>query len=131
LALDMKVIPVDPPRVFEVGHRGREIALRDTARIALEPDEQVTFVTESGAEYDVVRKSWGFYATPSLNGRLVQFGLRAALVRSANARVYVLLAERDKEAEFLRYLDAQEMSHICWLDSERDLAVLQRAFEQR
>ncbi len=127
----MKVSPVVPPRVFAVGHPGREIALRDTARIALEPDEQVTFITESGAEYDVVRKSWGFYATPSLNGRLVQFGLRPALVRSANARVYVLLAERDKETEFLRYLEAQDMVLVCWLDSERDLAVLQRAFEAR
>lgn len=127
----MKVTPVDPPRVFTVGHPGREIALRDTARVALEPDEQVTFTTDAGGEYDVVRKSWGFYATPSLNGRLVQFGLRAALVKSGGARIYLLLAEREKEAEFLRYLDAQDMALVCWLDDERDLAVLQRAFEAR
>ena len=77
----MKFTPIDPARVFSVGRGGR-IQLKDTARITLEPDEQVTFVTRAGAEYDVVRKSWGYYATPSLNGRLRRFGLRAVLSRS-------------------------------------------------
>jgi len=127
----MKVTAVVPPRVFAVGHPGRRIALKDTARIALEPDEQVTFVTESGAEYDVARKSWGFYATPSVNGRLPEFGLRTALARSVNARFYVLLVEREREPEFLRYLNAQDMVLVCWLDSERDIEILQRAFGRR
>src|SRR5881628_2648488 len=81
LALDMKVSERNPPREFQTG-RGEPIVIRDCARIRLEPDEQVTFVTPAGAEYDVARKAWGFYATPSLNGRLLNFGLRAALIRS-------------------------------------------------
>ena len=62
-------------------------ARSDCGRIALAPDEQVTFTTEAGGEYDVTRKSWGFYATPSINGRLKTFGLRAALVRNVAGRV--------------------------------------------
>ena len=81
----MKITEQQPPRVFRTG-RAQPIDLHDCARIQLDPDEQVTFITESGAEYDVARKAWGFYATPSLNGRLRQFGLRAALVKNLARR---------------------------------------------
>src|SRR5204863_5563233 len=81
LEVEMKLALTDPPREFGVG-TGGAVRLKDCAHIALEPDEQVTFQTESGGEYDVVRKSWGFYATPSLNGRLERFNLRAVLVKS-------------------------------------------------
>jgi SAM-dependent methyltransferase len=111
----MKVTPIDPPRVFEVGV-GNTIRLKDCARITLEPDEQVTFVTAGGAEYDVVRKQWGYYATPSLNGRLLHFGFQAALVRSGE-RFYVLLVEKDKHPDFQAYLQAQNMEVVCWLST--------------
>jgi SAM-dependent methyltransferase len=110
----MQFIPLDPPRRFPVGVR-EIIYLKDCGRVALEPDEQVTFVTASGAEYDVVRKSWGYYATPSLNARLPNFGLKSALVRSGE-RLYLLLIEESKLREFYAYLAAQGMEIIEWLD---------------
>lgn len=110
----MRVTYIDPPRTFPVGVR-EVIHLKDCARISLEPDEQVTFVTKSGAEYDVVRKSWGYYATPSLNARLPSYGLKPALVRSGD-RLYLLLVEAAKEAEFLVYLQKQGMDVVSWLD---------------
>ena len=121
----MKVKVIDPPRVFEVG-RGEVIQFKDCARIEPEPDEQVTFVTESGAEYDVARKSWGFYATPSLNGRLKSFGLRGVLVRSPTSRYYVFLVESGKEGDFQRYLDVEGHTVVCWLDTDSELGVLER-----
>ncbi len=111
----MKFTPIDPPRVFAVGHN-REIEIKDCGRLELEADEQVTFVTPSGGEYDVARKSWGFYATPSLNHRLPQFGLKPALVRSGE-RLYLLLVEAGKEDEFHDYLKLQRMELVQWLDS--------------
>jgi SAM-dependent methyltransferase len=100
--------------MFPVGVR-EVIHLKDCGRVALEPDEQVTFVSESGTEYDVVRKSWGYYATPSLNSRLPSFGLKPALVRSGD-RLYLLLVEADKEAEFHAYLQRQGMEIVSWFD---------------
>lgn len=123
----MRFMPTDPPRTFEVG-RGQRIQIKDCARISLEPDEQVTFVTESGAEYDVARKSWGFYATPSLNARLAQFGLRGVLVKSSGNKFYIFLVERGKEVEFQQYLDVEQHSVICWFDNDRDLETLERRF---
>jgi hypothetical protein len=118
----MRFIPIDPPRVFEVGSK---ILLKDCARIALETDEQVTFTTESGAEYDVARKSWGFYATPSLNGRLQGFGLRGALVKSAAAKFYLFLIEKGKESDCRRYLEREGQKIVCWLDNDQELGALE------
>ncbi len=120
----MKVTPTIPPRRFAVG-RGKPIYITDCARIQLHPDEQVTFVTESGVEYDVARKSWGFYATPSLNGRLTKFGLRAALVKSPDEKVYVMLVERGKESDFEEYLVVERQQVVAWLDSDERLRQLE------
>lgn len=122
----MKVKPIVPPRQFEVG-RGESIRLKDCARIELEPDEQVTFTAPGGGEYDVVRKAWGFYATPSLNGRLASFGLRAALVRAEDGKYYVMLVERGKEPDFEGYLRIEGHRVVSWLDSASALDKLDKA----
>lgn len=120
----MKFRPIHPPRQFEVSGAGVRLALSDCARIELAPDEQVTFTTESGGEYDVARKSWGFYATPSTNGRLSSFGLRAALVRNFKGRLFVVLVERGKEDEFRTYVDADQQIFLTWIDDDTSVARL-------
>lgn len=112
----MKFEPREPPRTFTVGRE--PIVLKDCGAITLEPDEQVTFVTGGGAEYDVARKDWGFYATPSLNGRLPDHGLRPALVVSASNRLYLLLVEDPDDGRFEQYLAAEDMRVLAWLDSD-------------
>src|SRR5688572_29547112 len=110
----MKVVPNDPPRRYEVGWR-RRFEMSDCGRIALDHDEQVTFVTEKGAEYDVARKDWGFYATPSLNGRLTDYGLRAVLVKNQIERFFVLLVEQGKELAFEAYVEEEQLKIVTWL----------------
>jgi hypothetical protein len=113
----MNFKPTHPPRLFEVG-QVKKIQLKDCANIELDTDEQITFKTKIGGEFDVVRKSWGFYATPSLNGRLVQFGLRAVLVKSPGGKFYILLVEKGKESEFLDYMKLEKQEIISWLDTD-------------
>lgn len=122
----MNFTPLDPPRRFRLGKQGY-IELSDCGHVNLEPDELVTFRTESGGEYDVTRKSWGFYATPSLNGRLRQFGFRAALVKNVVTRRYfVFLLEDGKDAELDDYLRLEECEVVCWLDTTEELERLER-----
>jgi hypothetical protein len=116
----MRVDPIQPPREFDVGRHGGR--LRHTADVALDPDEQVTFVRRSGAEYDVVAKDWGYYATPSLNGRLHDHGLRAVLAVNSADRVYVLLVERGAEPAFEEYMALEQMRVVCWLDDDAAVA---------
>src|SRR6185369_6166938 len=94
----------EPPRLFVVGNAG-PIEMKDCGTLRLTADEQVTLITESGAEFDVARKDWGFYATPSLNGRLEGFGLRGVLIRNTlTGRYFELLVERGREDAFAAYM---------------------------
>ena len=125
----MKVREVQPPREFRVGRDGG-ITLKDCARVLLGHDEQVTFVTPDGKEYDVARKSWGFYATPSTNGRLREFGWRSALVRSPNGRHNVMLVDGARLDEFNAYVARESLRVVCWLDDDAALAAIGKAFER-
>lgn len=116
----MRFDPIDPPRRFEVGF-GELVELRDCGRVLLEPDEQVTFVA-GDAEYDVTRKDFGFYATPSTNGRLADFGLRTVLVRNRIGRAFVLLVHAGREDAFERYVAVEELDVVTWLDTDEAVA---------
>lgn len=122
----MKFDEKSPPRQFEVGNTPK-FWLRDCGSMHLAPDEQITFRTEGGAEYDVARKDWGFYATPSLNARLSGFGLRAVLVKNRIGRYFMLLVEQGKDAQFNEYLRVEQLDLICWMDCDAALARLEAA----
>ena len=110
----MRIDLIKPAREFIA----RGIPLLHSANIELDPDEQVTFVTASGTEFDVVRKDWGYYGTPSLNGRLAANGLRAALVRgNKSGKVFVLFVEVGKEPEFNAYIEWDGLTILSWLDT--------------
>lgn len=126
----MKFAPKNPPRRFPVGNAAK-FEMKDCGSLALEADEQVTFTTEAGAEYDVARKAWGFYATPSLNGRLEQFGLRGVLIKNrGTGRFFVLLVEKGREPAFDAYCRQENLAVIAWLDSTAALDALARKLEQ-
>ena len=120
----MKISLKEPARKFEVGHE-KKFHLSDCGTISMEPYEQVTFVTEKGGEYDVTRQPWGFYATPSLNGRLASFNLRSVLVKNRERRFFVLLVERGKEKGFEEYVAQEQLRIITWLDSSEALEHLE------
>ena len=122
----MRVERRDPPREFQVG----PVTISHCADVQLEPDEQITLVSGSGTEYDIVRKSWGYYATPSTNRRLAERGLRAALTANADGRIALLLVERGHEGEFEDYLSAQRMRVVAWLDDDEAAAAAIDALER-
>ncbi len=117
-----------PPRIFKVDNEEKH-KIADCAHIRLKEGEQVTFETESGTEFDVARKSWGYYATPSLNGRLINFGLRGVLVRNPFKKYYVWLVEKGREGEFLKYLKEEQHDLITWLDTDEALDNLSKRSE--
>src|SRR5262245_53718825 len=114
-----------PPRAYEVGFDNKSTIL-DCGTMHLLPDEQITFVTESGKEYDVTRKEWGFYATPSLNRRLTSFDLRPVLVKNRLDRFSVLLVERAKEESFSQYVSSEPLTIVAWLDTTENLKHLEQ-----
>lgn len=121
----MRVITIDPPRKFFVG-AAEKVEISDCAKISLQVNEQITLTTERGGEYDIVRKEWGFYATPSLNDRLPRFGLRPALVASPSGRFYVMLVECGRETAFEEYLAIDGQKVVAWLDDKATYSKLER-----
>jgi hypothetical protein len=92
-------------------------------------DEVITFKTGSGTEVDLTRKSWGYYGSPSLNGRLRDHGLRAALAMGVprdgeeSPRMYLMYVEEGGEAGFEEYIAAEEMRVVAWLDSDEAVQI--------
>ena len=127
--MEMKIDFLEPARRFSAG-RYTAIEINHCANIALEDNEQVTFLTDSGTELDVARKSWGYYATPSLNGRLFGLGLRAVLVANELGKLYLLLVERGKESDFHDYVRTERQQIVCWLDTDEQVARLRNAVSQ-
>ena len=116
--VELKVKGKKVPRNFSVG-LNKQITIKDCGTIQLERDEQITFVTDSGKEYDVARKDWGFYATPSINGRLKGFGFKTALVKNTKGKYYIMLVEKEKLSYFKNYLKEERQTLEYWLDETK------------
>ena len=111
----MKIEPLLPPRKFFIG-LDDHIEIKHCANISLDDNEQITFITNLGKEYDVVRKDWGYYGTPSVNGRLKKFGFKTALVKNVNEMIFVMIVEKDKIEQFNKYISKSKQEIIQWLD---------------
>lgn len=127
----MKLKLIKPPREFVVGFKDHRVTLKDCAHIELSADEQITFFTESGGEYDITRKSWGFYATPSLNSRLPRYHLRPAFLKNRVGHFFIVLIEKGKEPLFQKYLELERLNLIAWLDDPRSLGKLEKLFHEK
>ena len=113
----MKIIKKNPPRKYKVGI-DNQITIKDCGSILLEENEQITFLTSDEKEYDVARKNWGFYATPSINSRLKNFGFKTALVKNSFGMYYIMLVDKNMISEFQNYLKEEKQSIEQWLDEK-------------
>lgn len=109
-----------PPREFNVGRPENPITIRDCGELWLEPNEMVTMMSPDGLRHDFTAKNWGFYATPSVNGRLKSEGFKTALVRNLKGYVYVMCVAKSSIEEFEAYCRHEQQSVLEWLD-EREI----------
>ncbi len=114
----MKINLKKSPRTYKVGLK-QNIIIKDFGSINLEPNEQITFKTIDDKEYDFCRKSWGYYATPSINSRLIKFGFKTALVKNSKGQIYIMVVEKDKIEDFFNYLENDSNELIEWLDEKK------------
>jgi hypothetical protein len=107
----MKMKIKKKPRLFTVNN----IEIRDCGKIKLDKNELISFVTKSGKEYDFVAKEWGFYVTPSINGRLKKEGFKVAIVKNKNEKIFIMAVEKNKIKLFKKYCSDEQQSVIQWL----------------
>lgn len=109
----MEFKEINPPRKFQVG-KNSSISLSHVANIRLSDNEVVTFLTERGQEYDITAKSWGFYATPSLNSRLLLSEFASCLAKGPNGNLYIHIVSRDKLESYELYCNVEQLEILYW-----------------
>lgn len=112
----MKIKNIKPPRKFLVGKNKIEILHK--ADIFLDDNELITLLTNKKNEYDIVKKDWGYYATPSINSRLKNNNFKTALVINEKKQVFIMLIEKSKKQLFVKYLKKEKNRVISWLDEK-------------
>ena len=112
----MKIKIKKKPRIFNVNVGNSKIQLNDTASIMLKKNEQVTF-KYLGSEYDVAKKDWGYYATPSINKRLKKFRYECALIKNSQNKFFLCFINKDMKKKFMLYLKKDGQKIVCWLNS--------------
>ena len=110
MKFDLKNIP----RIFAVG-KDLLIKIKDYGRIFMEPNEQITLCFNKAQDLDIVSKEWGFYATPSINYRLVEQGFKTALVKNKQDRYYVMVVSVNKMDVFYEYCLSEQQDVVSWL----------------
>ena len=118
----MKFEPKNPPRKFKVGKPENNIVISDFGDVHLSHDEQITIVSDNGKRHDFACKDWGFYSTPSINGRLQNEGFKTALVENQKGQIYVMSVDKDKLDLFEKYCKDENQTVLEWLD-ERKLKI--------
>ena len=93
-------------RFFFVG-KNKKIKIYEKAHISLEDDEQIVLLDENN-EYDVVKKNWGFYSTPSINDRLKKNNFRTFLVINSFKKIYIMIVNEKKIKLFKSYLKQEK-----------------------
>ena len=103
----MRLIKKKIPRKFLVGYK-KKIILKDCGQVHLNNNEQLTFL-KNRSEFDVVKKNWGYYATPSVNKRLKNFNFRTFITQNFSKSIYIMIVHKEKIKEFKEYLRHDDM----------------------
>ncbi len=101
-------------RKFIAGKGKNQVQITHSANIKLKNNEQVTFIFK-GNQHDFVKKNWGFYATPSINGRLKKQKFLTALVKNKEKKIYIMVIHKTKIKEFRKYCEVHNQKIINWL----------------
>lgn len=93
-------------RIYKL--KNNNIKITDIGDMLLKNNEQLTF-KNGKSEYDVCKKNWGYYATPSINNRLKKFKFRTFLVRNSINNIYIFLVHKNKVLQFRKYIKEERI----------------------
>ena len=108
----MKIVKKN--RKFKVGFKKSYLTITHAADVKLKNDELINFKFEK-YNYNLVKKNWGFYATPSLNRRLKKEGFKSALIENLFSDTYIILVHKLKMNKFKKYCKDHKQKIVKWL----------------
>ncbi len=111
----MKILKKTKPRIFKVGFDNK-ISVKDFGKIYLKNHEQITFMDDNH-EYDFGKKDWGYYSTPSINGRLKNNQFQVYLVKNIHGKIYLMTVKKSKIKNFENYCSTDHQKILFRLDN--------------
>ena len=94
-----------------------DIVLKDCGKIILNDNEQLTFSDKYNKknDYDVTKKNWGYYATPSINGSLKKNNFISYIVLNKSTNLFfIMIVHKNKKNLFLKYLKKENLKIVTW-----------------
>ena len=94
-----------------------DIVINDCGKIILNNNEQVTFSDKykKNKNYDVTKKDWGYYATPSINNRLKKNNFISYIVLNKSTNLFfIMIVHKNKKNLFLKYLKKENLKIVTW-----------------
>tara|TARA_Y100000816_G_C25739219_1_gene389064 strand:- start:45 stop:359 length:315 start_codon:yes stop_codon:yes gene_type:complete len=93
---------------------------KNSVNFKLLNDEQIT-LKFLNSEYDIARKNWGYYVTPSLQKRCKLNNLDGAIVYDPIKRMnnFVLINKKKKEL-FKKFLARNNLKIISWVNNNKN-----------
>ena len=108
----MRINKKKKPRKFLIN---KKIKLKDMGYILLKNDEQITFIHGKNQEYDVCKKNWGFYATPSINSRLKKNDFFTYIVENKKLQRFgIHIVDKKKINLYKKYLKNEKLKIVNW-----------------
>ena len=68
------------------------IIITEKAQIHLKHNEQITLIDKNSNQYDIVKKSWGYYSTPSINKRFKRNNYEVCIVKNIKNKTIFLFS---------------------------------------
>jgi hypothetical protein len=84
----------------------------------MDVDELLSIYHPKGNKYEVVCKSWGFYATPSFDPSLKKEGFLVFSIRNELGRTYLVLVRSESMSDFEAYCIREKLEMSQWLKTE-------------
>ena len=92
------------------------VSITEKAKIYMKHNEQITLIDINKNQYDIVKKSWGYYSTPSINKRLKNNNHEACIVKNIEKKtIFLFSVNIKKKIEFNQYLKKNNIKVIKWL----------------
>ncbi len=88
----------------------KDIVITEKLKIKLNDNEQVSFVgTKKKINYEICKKNWGYYISPSIDKRLKDYGHTVYITKNKNGQVYLMAVDFKKIKRFILYCKKEKL----------------------
>tara|TARA_B100000886_G_scaffold275859_1_gene199798 strand:+ start:2410 stop:2727 length:318 start_codon:yes stop_codon:yes gene_type:complete len=81
--------------------------------VRLNKDEQLTFLFKK-SNYDIAKKNWGYYISPSLQTRCLKAGLKGVIISNQTSLKFAFV-HKSKIKIFLSYVKSNNFKVVSWI----------------